>query len=162
MPKREITVSVLPIPDVPNVNGILFEADALKEAIQKYMDSPYQHVMLQKDAQVGDMKADVELDKLCGSVTDIQYNEDTKSYDATIKLIPNKNSAFVLEKISEGISFTLGTNKVGMLCQVNDDDETEYPEGTTLACQNGFDIISTSLLPNWVIEPQSPSDEVSD
>lgn len=166
MPKREIIVPVLPKPDVPNIQGILFDGKSLKEAIDKYMEEPiHKHVvMLQTENQTGDMKADIDLDKLCGSIAEINFDEHNSQYMATIKLIPNKNSALVLNSIKNGTKFSLGTNKVGMLAEVNNSnekDETVYPEGTRFICKNGFDIISTSLLPDWVLEHPKKSNEES-
>ena len=155
MPKREITVPVLPIPDVPNNQKILFDKESLQIAIDKFMGGKSQPVMLQKEVQIGDAKADVELDKLCGSVVEMAFDEDSAQYTAVIKLIPNKNSAFVLNKISEGVNFTLGTNKMGRLDEIKRDeneDTSDYPEDAHFICPDGFDIISTSLLPETVMK----------
>lgn len=149
MPNKEITVPVLPKPDIPNANGVLFAGDSLKKAIEKYMDGPYHHVMFQPDGQTGDVHQDVDLDKVCGSVVDITFNDDNKEYEAVIKLIPNKNSANIINLMDKGVEFTLGTNKMGTMRRVggtDEFDEPEYPEDTILICDDGFDIISTSLL----------------
>ena len=74
------------------------------------MEGNSQFVMLQTVHQTGDMKADIKLDKICGNVVDITFNEDQNQYLATLKLIPNKNSAIVLQAIKEGDNFLLGTN----------------------------------------------------
>jgi len=162
MPKRTIEVPLLPLPDVPNIQGVIFPKDSLDNAIEVFMDGTAQYVMLQKENQLGDGNADIELGKICGSVNNITFDEVSKSYIATVKLIPNKNSAFVLDEISKGINFTLGTNKVGMLAAIQEDDDTEYPEGTLYKCDKGFEIVSTSMFDTNLIKPQDSTDGKSD
>jgi hypothetical protein len=152
MPNRTITVPVLPVPDTPNANGVLFKGDMVKDAIDAYMKLPVKHIMLQTTTQVGDSKADIDLEKLCGNVDDIEYNEETKSYMATIKLIPNKNSGLVLTALAEGNNFSVGTNKMGMISEVIEGEVNEYPDGTRYVCDSKFDILSTSLIPDSVLQ----------
>jgi hypothetical protein len=152
MPERTITVPVLPIPDVPNAAGILYKGKAINDAIEVYMNLPVKHVMLQTTQQVGDSRADIELDKLCGYVTKISFDETSKSYAATIKLIPNKNSGMILTALAEGNSFTLGTNKVGSLNKILDGEVTDYPPNTKFVCDEPLDIVSVSLLPDSVLK----------
>lgn len=154
MPNRTITVPILPIPDVPNASGILFKGNMIKDAIDTYMDLPaqFRQTMLQLTAQVGDSKSDIEIDKLCGNVDNIEYNEETKSYVATIKLIPNKNSGLVLTALEEDNNFFLGINKMGIISDVSDDNVTEYPIGTRYVCDSKITILSTSLIPDSVLQ----------
>jgi len=157
MPKREITVPVLPKPDVVNINGVLFEGNALKDAIDKYMDTPYRHVMY---GQASKPNLEVDIHSVCGSVDDIIFDADTKSYNAIIKLIPNKTSAAILAELDKGIKFSLGTNKVGTLAEpnkVNDDGEHEYSDDVKLVCVGDFDIINTSILLDADIQ-KAPND----
>ena len=150
MPRREIEIPILPKPNVPNNQGIMFSKEILDTAIQKYMEGNSQHVMLQREHQTGDMKADVELDKICGYVTEIKFDKKENQYLATVKFIPNKNSAFVFSSIKEGIKFSLGTNKVGNIRKTTEKDE--LPEEVKYIPNDNIEILSTSLLPDWVTE----------
>jgi len=145
MPSKEFVVNVLPKPDVPNIQGITFNKEALDKAISEYMENSHKMVMLEQNKQSGNPSADTNLDKVCGHVVDINFNEETKSYESVIKLIPNKNSKIVVDAMDK-VNFVLGTNKFGTVRQIKPDEVNEYPEGTKLVPDGDFKIASVSLL----------------
>lgn len=145
MPSKEIKVKVLPQPNVPNVQGITFTKEQLDKCISDYMDNSNKMVMLQPNVQSGNPSADTDLDKVCGHVVDMTFNEQTNSYESIIKLIPNKNSKIVIECMDK-VDFVLGTNKFGTIRKIKPTEINEYPEGTKLVPDDNVKIASLSLL----------------
>lgn len=78
--------TILPRPDVPNANGILFSREAVDKAMAEYIENKVKHgnaPVLSRVPSLDDWDKIDEKDVI-GNVTDIKFDEQSNSYKATM------------------------------------------------------------------------------
>ena len=109
-------LTILPIPDVPSVNGVVFTKRSMNRAIShyvaKYVTKGIAFVSMEKLSFDTTSKKLLEtpLDKVVGQITSIEYDDESKSYKATVKF---KDNIDVFENMKDSI--VLLTSKLGVV-----------------------------------------------
>lgn len=101
--------TILPRPDVPNANGILFSHEAVDKAMAEYIATKVNQgnaPVLSRVPSLDDWDK-IDPKDVIGNVTDIKFDEQSNSYKATMEF--NKDAD--VYKIMEYA--VLGTNKIG-------------------------------------------------
>ena len=88
-------LTILPIPDVPNANGIIFTKKCLDKAISEYRakcvtkgTAFITNEKLTYDNNLSEL-LEISLVKIVGQITSIDFDDESKSYKATVKFKDN-------------------------------------------------------------------------
>ena len=117
--------TILPRPDVPNANGILFSRESVDKAIAEYIETKVNQgnaPVLSRVPSLDDWDNIDEKDVI-GNVTGIKFDEESNSYKATMTF---KADTDAYKKIMD--SAVLGTNKIGTMnntsCSLRIEDDS--------------------------------------
>lgn len=119
----KITLDMLPQPNVPNKNGIIFDADALKTAMDKYNATVVQDNRAIVYSSIPKARNDYQcpLTDAVGVIESITFDSTKNSYVASMRLMDTP-LGYDLKKSLSGASpehlnemFVLGTNKIAEL-----------------------------------------------
>lgn len=114
------TLDVVPKPDAINRNGLFYSKNDLDEAISKYLENyetSKRLVTLGYPSNEHDMFC-VNLNKVCGTVKSIKYNDDVHAYVADIELIDNPMMKYINSHLNP-IKYEMALNKTGIVNESN-------------------------------------------
>lgn len=133
--------TVLPVPDKMNANRCIYSKLAIDSAIDRYIA---EYIETGRSLVYNKLPAfgfiNPPLDAAIGMVESIEYDVDKQAYVASMRFI-NTPSGINLSRLFDVNpkyvnSFSLATNKVGMLTRVGDpmDDSLDAPVSPTHIC----------------------------
>lgn len=126
--------TMLPIPDVPNANGLVISREALDKAMNEYIETKVKQGNAPVLSSVPNLDNWDSIDQrdVIGQVTDIKFDEKSNSYKATMSFEPDTDAYKAIKE-----SAVLGTNKIGSV---------EHVDGMFRISDDSMKIMSCSYM----------------